>query len=118
MKRLAAAGRIHVARNSIQYRRFADDFPYQERGNIWTDTRTGSFTDEKIYVVQTNLKVAERCILLTTDPGDLVFDPTCGSGTTAYAAEDWGRRWVTADTSRVPLALARQRLLTATFPWL
>jgi len=117
MKRLAAAGRIHVARNSIQYRRFADDFPYQERGNIWTDTRTGSFTDEKIYVVQTNLKVAERCILLTTDPGDLVFDPTCGSGTTAYAAEEWGRRWVTADTSRVPLALARQRLLTATFPW-
>ena len=117
MKRLAAAGRIHVARNSIQYRRFADDFPYQERGNIWTDTRTGSFTDEKIYVVQTNLKVAERYILLTTDPSDLVFDPTCGSGTTAYAAEDWGRRWVTADTSRVPLALARQRLLTATFPW-
>jgi adenine-specific DNA-methyltransferase len=117
MKRLAVSGRIHVARNSIQYRRFADDFPYQERGNIWTDTRTGSFTDEKIYVVQTNLKVAERCILLTTDPGDLVFDPTCGSGTTAYAAEEWGRRWVTADTSRVPLALARQRLLTATFPW-
>ena len=117
MKRLSVADRIHVAKNSIQYRRFADDFPYQERGNIWTDTRTGSFTDEKIYVVQTNLKVAERCILLTTDPGDLVFDPTCGSGTTAYAAEDWGRRWVTADTSRVPLALARQRLLTATFSW-
>lgn len=117
MKRLAAAGRIHVAKNSIQYRRFADDFPYQERGNIWTDTRTGSFTDEKIYVVQTNLKVAERCILLTTDPGDLVFDPTCGSGTTAYAAENWGRRWITADTSRVPLALARQRLLTATYAW-
>lgn len=117
MKGLAAARRIHVAQNSIQYRRFADDFPYQERGNIWTDTRTGSFTDEKIYVVQTNLKVAERCILLTTDPGDLVCDPTCGSGTTAYVAEQWGRRWVTADTSRVPLALARQRLLTATFPW-
>ncbi len=117
MKRLAVAGRIHVAKNSIQHRRFADDFPYQERGNIWTDTRTGSFTDEKIYVVQTNVKVVERCILLTTDPGDLVFDPTCGSGTTAYAAEDWGRRWVTADTSRVPLALARQRLLTATFSW-
>lgn len=117
MKRLALAGRIHVAKNSIRYRRFADDFPYQERGNIWTDTLTGNFTDEKIYVVQTNVKVAERCILLTTDPGDLVFDPTCGSGTTAYAAENWGRRWITVDTSRVPLALARQRLLTATFPW-
>ncbi len=117
MERLAAAGRIHVARNSIQYRRFADDFPYEEIGNIWTDTRTGSFTDEKIYVVQTNVKVIERCMLLATDPGDLVFDPTCGSGTTAYVAEQWGRRWITCDTSRVPLALARQRLLTATFPY-
>ena len=81
MKCLAVAGRIHVAKTSSQYRRFTDDFPHQERGNIWTDTRTGNFTDEKIYVVQTNLKVAERYILLTTDPGDLVFDPTCGSGT-------------------------------------
>jgi adenine-specific DNA-methyltransferase len=88
-----------------------------ERGNIWTDTISGSFTDEKIYAVQTNLKVLERCLLLATDPGDLVLDPTCGSGTTAYAAEQWGRRWITIDTSRVPLALTRQRLLTATFPW-
>jgi len=117
MERLAKAGRIHVARNSIQYRRFADDFPYQQVGNMWTDTLTGSFTDEKLYVVQTNLKVAERCLLMATDPGDLVVDPTCGSGTTAYVAEQWGRRWITCDTSRVPLALARQRLLTATFPW-
>jgi adenine-specific DNA-methyltransferase len=117
MKRLAAAGRIHVAKNSIQYIRFADDFPYEEIGNIWTDTQTGSFTDEKIYVVQTNVKVVERCMQLCTEPGDLVFDPTCGSGTTAYAAENWGRRWITCDTSRVPLALARQRLLTATFPY-
>ncbi len=115
LERLAAAGRIHVAANSIQYRRFASDFPYKERGNLWTDTLTGSFTDEKIYVVQTNPKVVERCLLMTTDPGDLVFDPTCGSGNTAWCAEKWGRRWITADTSRVPLALARQRLLTSTF---
>ncbi len=117
MNRLAVAGRIHVAKNSIRYRRFADDFQYQEIGNIWTDTLTGNFTDEKIYVVQTNTKVVERCLLLCTEPGDLVVDPTCGSGTTAYVAEQWGRRWITCDTSRVPLALARQRLLTATFPY-
>ncbi|ARO88768.1 site-specific DNA-methyltransferase [Nitrosospira lacus] len=117
MERLAEAGRIHVAKNSIQYIRYADDFPYQQIGNIWTDTLTGSFTDEKLYVVQTGLKVAERCILMATNPGDLVMDITCGSGTTAVVAEQWGRRWITCDTSRVPLALARQRLLTATFPW-
>ncbi len=115
LERLAAEGRIHVAANSLQYRRFASDFPYKERGNLWTDTLTGSFTEEKTYVVQTNPKVIERCILMTSDPGDLVFDPTCGSGTTAYCAEKWGRRWITTDTSRVPLALARQRLLTSTF---
>ena len=115
LERLAATGRIHVAANSLQYRRFASDFPYKERGNLWTDTLTGSFTEEKTYVVQTNPKVIERCILMTSDPGDLVFDPTCGSGTTAYSAEKWGRRWITTDTSRVPLALARQRLLTSTF---
>lgn len=117
MQRLADAGRIHVARGSIQYRRFHEDFPFQQIGSIWTDTITGSFTADKIYVVQTNLKVAERCILMTTDPGDLVLDPTCGSGTTAYMAERWGRRWITTDVSRVPMALARQRLLTATFPY-
>jgi adenine-specific DNA-methyltransferase len=117
LNRLADAGRIHVAKNSIQYRRFHDDFPFQEVGNIWTDTITGSFTADKIYVVQTNLKVSERCLLMTTDPGDLILDPTCGSGTTAYVAEQWGRRWITNDVSRVPLALARQRLLTATFDY-
>jgi adenine-specific DNA-methyltransferase len=115
LERLVAAGRIQSKRNSIRYRRFASDFPYRERGNLWTDTTTGTYTDEKIYVVQTNPKVIERCILMTSDPGDLVFDPTCGSGTTAYCAEKWGRRWITTDTSRVPLALARQRLLTGTF---
>jgi adenine-specific DNA-methyltransferase len=117
MQRLARANRIHVAENSIQYRRFAEDFPYGQRGNIWTDTITGSFTERKMYAVQTNVKVVERCILLTTDPSDLVFDPSCGSGTTALAAEKWGRRWITCDTSRVALTLARQRLMTATYPY-
>jgi len=117
LKRLAKADRLHVAANSIRYRRFASDFPYKERGNLWTDTLTGSFTDEKLYVVQTNPKVVERCLLMTSDPGDLVFDPTCGSGMTAWCAEKWGRRWITCDTSRVPVALARQRLLTATFDY-
>ena len=117
LERLVAADRIHVAANSLRYRRFASDFPYKERGNLWTDTLTGSFTDEKMYVVQTNPKVVERCLLMTSDPGDLVFDPTCGSGTTAWCAEKWGRRWITCDTSRVPVALARQRLLTANFDY-
>lgn len=117
LERLVAAGRIHVAANSLRFRRFASDFPYKERGNIWTDTLTGSFTDEKMYVVQTNSKVIERCLLMTSDPGDLVLDPTCGSGTTAYCAEKWGRRWITIDTSRVPIALARQRLLTDNFDY-
>jgi adenine-specific DNA-methyltransferase len=117
MEKLAKAGRIHVAKNSIQYIRYADDFPFQQIGNIWTDTATGSFTDEKVYVVQTGVKVIERCLQMVTEPGDLVLDITCGSGTTAYVAEQWGRRWITCDTSRVPIALARQRLLTSTFPW-
>ncbi len=117
MNRLGYAGRIHVAKNSIQYVRFADDSSLKARNNIWTDTLTGQFTDDKIYVVQTNTKVIERCVLMTTDPGDLVLDPTCGSGTTAYVAEQWGRRWITIDTSRVSIALARTRLMSARFPY-
>jgi adenine-specific DNA-methyltransferase len=117
LNKLAASGRIHVAKNSIRYRRFSDDFPFQQTGNIWTDTITGNFTDDKVYVVQTGVKVVERCMQMATNPGDLVLDITCGSGTTAYVAEMWGRRWITVDTSRVPIALARQRLLTSTFPW-
>jgi adenine-specific DNA-methyltransferase len=117
MDKLAASGRIHVAKNSLRYRRYADDFPFQQTGNIWTDTITGNFTDDKVYVVQTGVKVVERCMQMATNPGDLVLDITCGSGTTAYVAEMWGRRWITVDTSRVPIALARQRLLTSTFPW-
>ncbi|TGM36619.1 site-specific DNA-methyltransferase [Leptospira levettii] len=114
---LAKKERIHVAKNSIRFIRYSIDFPYKLMNNVWTDTATGNFTDEKTYVVQTGAKVIQRCILMTTDPGDLVLDPTCGSGTTAFVAEQWGRRWITCDVSRVPLALARQRILTGTFPW-
>ncbi len=117
MDRLAKAGRIHVAENSIQYVRFHTDFAVGVHGNVWTDTSSGSFTDDKIYVVQTNTKVIERCLLMATNPGDLVLDPTCGSGTTAYVAEQWGRRWITIDTSRVSLALARARVMGARYPY-
>ncbi len=117
MANLIKAGRVAKSGSSLAYKRFIDDFPAQVIGNLWTDTGTGSFTESKVYVVQTSLKVIQRCLLMTTDPGDLVLDPTCGSGTTAYVAEQWGRRWITCDTSRVPLALARQRLLTATFDY-
>jgi adenine-specific DNA-methyltransferase len=117
MSRLAYAGRLHVSENTIQYIRFADDFPWKDLANVWTDTVTGQFTDPKIFVVQTNTKVVARCILMTTDPGDLVLDPTCGSGTTAYVAEQWGRRWITCDTSRVAITLAKQRLMTAVYDY-
>jgi adenine-specific DNA-methyltransferase len=117
LKRLAGAGRIHVAENSIAYIRFPDDFPVRELSSLWLDTATGNFTGEKIYVVQTNTDVIARCMHMTTDPGDLVIDPTCGSGTTAQVAENWGRRWITIDVSRVALAIARQRLLTAKFDY-
>lgn len=117
MERLARSGRIHVAENSIQYIRFHTDFDAAVHGNMWTDTGSGNFTDDKLYVVQTNTKVVERCLLMATDPGDLVLDPTCGSGTTAYVAEQWGRRWITVDTSRVSLALARARVMGTRFPY-
>jgi adenine-specific DNA-methyltransferase len=117
MDRLRKANRIHVASNSFQYKRFHTDYPWTTRSNIWTDTGTGSFTDEKIYIVQTASKLIERCVLMTTDAGDLVLDPTCGSGTTAFVAEQWGRRWITMDTSRVALALARARIMGARYPW-
>ena len=117
MQRLAWANRIHLAENSIQYVRYHTDFDAAVYGNIWTDTGSGNFTDEKVYVVQTNTDVVKRCVQMTTDPGDLVLDPTCGSGTTAYVAEQWGRRWITVDTSRVALALARTRLMSARYPY-
>jgi len=115
MSRLAKANRIHVAENSIQYVRFHSDFDVAVHGNVWTDTGSGNFTDDKIYVVQTNAKVIERCILMASDPGDLILDPTCGSGTSAAVSEQWGRRWITIDTSRVALALARSRIMGARY---
>jgi adenine-specific DNA-methyltransferase len=117
METLAKAGRLERRGAQLSYVRYLLDFPVTTVGNLWDDVLLSSRSEEKQYVVQTSSKVVQRCILMTTDPGDLVFDPTCGSGTTAYVAEQWGRRWITADTSRVPLALARQRLLTATFPY-
>jgi adenine-specific DNA-methyltransferase len=117
MTRLLKAQRAVPSGVSLAYVRFLDDFPVKPLSNVWTDTGTGSFTDDKVYVVQTGIKAIQRCLLMTTDPGDIVLDPTCGSGTTAYVAEQWGRRWITCDTSRVALALARQRLLTAKFPF-
>ncbi|ANL64763.1 DNA methylase N4/N6 domain-containing protein [Rhizobium phaseoli] len=117
LRRLGKADRIHVAQNSIRYVRMAADFPIRAMTNIWTDTATGNFTDDKVYIVQTGTKTVQRCILMATDPGDLVLDPTCGSGTTAYVAEQWGRRWVTIDTSRVALALSRTRLMSARYPY-
>jgi len=117
MERLKKSARIYQSRNSIQYIRFADDYSKKRFTHVWSDTITGQFTEEKIYVVQTSTKVIERCMLMTTDPGDLVLDPTCGSGTTAHVAEQWGRRWITIDTSRVSIALARMRLMTARYPF-
>jgi adenine-specific DNA-methyltransferase len=115
LQRLAEKNRIHLAANSIQYIRFNDDFPYKQLTNIWLDTGTGSFGDDKKYVVETNQKVITKCLLMTTDPGDIALDITCGSGTTAIVAENWGRRWITCDTSRVALTLTKQRMMAANF---
>jgi adenine-specific DNA-methyltransferase len=115
--RLIAANRLVASGDSLRFVRYIDDFPVTPLNNIWTDTVVGQFTEAKVYVVQTSLKVVERCLLMTTDPGDLVLDPTCGSGTTAYVSEQWGRRWITIDTSRVALALARTRLMAAKYPY-
>lgn len=117
MALLKNANRLEATEGGLYYVRYIDDFPVYSLSNLWNDTSIAGFASDKLYVVQTTPKVIQRCILMTSDPGDLVLDPTCGSGTTAYVAEQWGRRWVTIDTSRVPLALARQRLLTATYPW-
>ena len=111
---------FEIRTNQIVGKRYESDNPYVKFHSVWMDTIQGTFElthDPKKYVVQTNPKVIQRCLLMTTDPGDLVLDPTCGSGTTAYVAEKWGRRWITIDTSRVSIALARQRLLTASFEY-
>jgi adenine-specific DNA-methyltransferase len=114
MDRLKQAGRLIASEKALDFKRYLNDFPFKTLSNWW-DALGGA--SNQIYVVQTNPEIIKRCILMTTDPGDLVLDPTCGSGTTAYVSEQWGRRWITIDTSRVPLALARQRLLTATFSY-
>jgi len=114
LDRLTHANRIQRAGNTLRYVRFLDDFPAYEITNMWNDV-AGS--PDKIYVVQTSPSVLSRCVLMATDPGDLVLDPTCGSGTTAYVAEQWGRRWITIDTSRVALALARTRVMSARYPY-
>ena len=117
LARVASAGRLVRTGEKLGYLRAWRDYPVTPMDNVWTDTGTGGFLEPKIYVVQTIQKIVQRCVLMTTDPGDLVLDPTCGSGTTAYVAEQWGRRWITIDTSRVALALARSRIMGARFPY-
>jgi len=111
---LHSIGRTVITGERVNFKRYADDFSHVLYSNLWT--RLGG-ASKKVYVVQTNVEVVKRCILMTTDPGDLVLDPTCGSGTTAFVAEEWGRRWITCDTSRVALALARTRLMAAKYPY-
>ena len=120
LKRLGLADRLYASgRGKLNYRRFHDDFSVAIVGNLWDDISGAvqSRSDPKVYVVQTSTQLVQRCVLMTTDPGDLVLDPTCGSGTTAYVAEQWGRRWITIDTSRVALALARARIMGARYPY-
>jgi adenine-specific DNA-methyltransferase len=117
LRRLAKSDRVMGIGKTLTYVRYLNDFAVYPLTNAWADTVTSGFSDPRVYVVQTLPRVIERCILMTTDPGDLVIDPTCGSGTTAYVAEQWGRRWITIDTSRVALALARARIMGARYPW-
>lgn len=117
MAKLAKSNRLYAAGNTLRYVRFVHDFSKFPINRLWDDTTTAGFGDPKNYVVQTNSKVIERCVLMTTDPGDLVLDPTCGSGTTAFVAEKWGRRWISCDTSRVAITLAKQRIMTASFDY-
>lgn len=116
MNRLKEKNRLFSLGDSLYYVLYYDDFPVMELSNMWPDT-TGGFSETKKYVVQSSPKIIQRCMLMTTDPGDLVLDPTCGSGTTAFLAEQWGRRWITCDTSRVAIAIAKQRLTTATYDY-
>ena len=117
IERLRLANRLTATQEGLYYVRFIDDFPAFPINNGWSDTVVAGFATDKVYVVQTNTKVISRCMLMTTDPGDLVLDCTCGSGTTAFVAEHWGRRWITCDTSRVAITLAKQRLMTAQFAY-
>ncbi len=117
MERLRQLKRLASTQNSLRFVNYWEDFPFVEQTNLWMDTTVGSFLEEKRYVVQSSVKAVQRCILMTSDPGDLVLDPTCGSGTTAFVAEQWGRRWITIDTSRIALNIAKTRLSTALFPY-
>lgn len=117
MSRVGAADRIERVGNRIRYKQYMSDYPVTPINNLWSDTGIAGFSSDKRYVVETSTKVIQRCLLMATDPGDLVLDPTCGSGTTATVAEQWGRRWITIDTSRVALALARARIMGAKYPF-
>jgi adenine-specific DNA-methyltransferase len=117
LKQLAAARRLMALGNTLRYVRYLDDFSVFPISNLWDDTSISGFASPKSYVVQTAPIITQRCLLMTTDPGDLVLDPTCGSGTTAFVAEQWGRRWITCDTSRVAVTLAKQRLMAADFDY-
>jgi adenine-specific DNA-methyltransferase len=117
MRRLQLANRLETTDGGLYYVRYIDDFRASALSDSWTDTVVAGFASDKKYVVETSTKVVQRCLLMTTDPGDLVLDPTCGSGTTAYVAEQWGRRWITIDTSRVALTLTRTRLMAARYPY-
>ena len=117
LERLRRSDRLELVGNTLEYRRYFGDWPLSDLTNIWLDAGGSGFGEQKVFVVQTITRVVQRCLLMTTDPGDLVLDPTCGSGTTAYVAEQRGRRWMTIDTSRVALALARARIMGARFPY-
>lgn len=117
LENLREANRLIIVGDHLRRKVYIDDFPLSSVNVLWLDTMPSGFSSERTYVVQTVTKVVQRCLLMTTDPGDLVFDPTCGSGTTAYVAEQWGRRWITCDTSRVALTLAKQRLMTAVYDY-
>lgn len=117
LDRLAKLNRLEAPAGILCYVRYFEDFPVRPVTNYWEDTGSGGFADDKLYVVQSGTKAIQRCVLMTSDPGDLILDPTCGSGTTAYIAEQWGRRWITIDTSRIALNIAKTRLMTANFPF-
>lgn len=117
LARLAEKDRLMALGNTLRMINYLEDYPVTPRTNLWTDTQTSGFAADRVYVVQTLAEVIKRCLLMTTDPGDLALDPTCGSGTAAYVSEQWGRRWITTDTSRIALNIAKTRLATATFHW-
>ena len=117
MERLHKSSRLHGIGRTLRFIRPFSDFDVQSYNDIWDNTRQSGFGDEKFMSFKPPHASVEHCILMTTDPGDLVLDPTCGSGTTAYVAEQWGRRWITIDTSRVALALARARIMGARYPY-